>query len=350
MVVLEGKKDPSQINIRSGLKNWRYKLKNIGETEILDIAIIGDSISEGYQVGADTATLKANGFKFILDDYFSSIFEDCGEGYMPYYYPTNSQQAVFGGTWINHTYSFVRISKRTVVDGSTVSFPFTGPSLQIWTGIGTGAIIDVSIDEGEATRYTLSGTLALPALATIATGLSNTTHTCTITNQSRANNFHFAGWMETKGTRGIRTHMCAKSGSSAASFINATKVLPYYTLLAPDLAIIHIGTNDYMSNVDPDTYESNLRILINHLISIGTDVLLLTQTNDRTGYTYNMKDYNDKLRLVARDLGVGLLDLDRKVIRSPRDFYFPPLPSDDIHPTIAGHSFISSEILKVIGN
>ncbi len=347
-IVLNNKGRTLIYNRGNALKNWDSKLANLkaGNNDILDIAVIGDSISEGFQNNVNLATLKANGFKWKLSTYFNALYDDVGEGFIPGYYPSagaGPTPVTYTGTWVTSNYNFAGVSKRSNVAGDKISFSFTGTGCEIWTyQASTMSDIDVSIDGGANTTFTIATSpTTYPKRVTIANGLENTTHTVVITLKSNAY-FHFSGFMELKGTRGVRVHMCAKSGSGIGSFTNNISVLPAYTDLAPDLAIINIGTNDYMTNTVPATFKTNLQTLITHLKGIGTDVIIGTDgTNDRTGFTYEWQNYLDAMKEVALSNNCCFVDTDSRwgsKYNARSNGYLPVANPTDIHPTILGHN------------
>ena len=223
------------INGDSALKTWLSKYKNLGINEILDVAYVGDSIGEGYMLTADTATLLAKASKWKMSNYFNSKpgLDDVGNGWLHFIYPSLSPLTTYAGTWATSNYSFINQSKTTIEANATVSFPFAGTGCEIWVqkapSLGT---IGVSVDGGDEVIMSLADATGFPVKMTITSGLVNTNHTVTITNKE-AKRIHFSGYMEHKGTRGVRVHMCAKTGNVAGNFIDATKNLPWFTLLIP---------------------------------------------------------------------------------------------------------------------
>lgn len=347
-IILNNKGRTLIYNRGNALRNWDSKLANIkaGNNDILDIAVIGDSISEGFQQGANSATLLSGGFKWKLSTYFNTRYDDVGRGFIPEYYPSAGDGPIFTartGRYLNNNYSVGYKSIYTKTIGDTLQFTFSGTGCEIWTfqSISMGNI-DVSIDEGDAVNYDLAvNPTTYPKRLVIASGLEDTTHTVLITNNSTAN-FHYSGFMEHKGTRGIRVHMCGKSGAAAYYFTEASKVLPAYTSLAPDLAIINIGTNDYMTNVAPATFKANLQTLVTHLKSIGTDIIIGTDgTNDRTGFTYAWQNYLDPMKEVALSNNCCFVDTDSRWgsnANARSNGYLPVANATDIHPPVLGHN------------
>lgn len=363
-VVLQ-KKDKTRIYNRGpALQNWDAKLANIqaGNNDILDVAIIGDSISEGFINNASLASLLANSFKWKLTTYFNNKYDDVGRGHIPNYYPSSGGDAgslhTYTETWSGSAYSFAAKSTLTTVNGATCSFTFNGTGCDIWVNKGTGlSNINVSVDGGAPSNYDLTTTpTTLPYVLTIASSLENTSHTVTITNMA-AKNLRYSGFIEKKGTRGVRVHMTAKSGGGSSSFTNATSNLPWFTALAPDLAVFNIGVNDHTSNVVPATFKSNMQTLITHLKGLGCDVIVGTDgTDDRTDdgatpYTYGWYDYVAAMKDVALSNNCCFIDTDRQWggPRNARQNDLIPVGSaTDIHPTIAGHNQIYEVLRDVI--
>jgi len=344
-------------NLAGGLANWTPKKATLdaGGSGILDIVCAGDSITEGYQTGGTLATFRANAFKWKLSTYFNTIYDDCGEGFFPIRYPATGTPGIREtGTWVESGYNFNNCSKYTETSGATLAFTFNGTGCKIWVVKGSGySNIDVSIDGGVATNYDLTAaSLTYPVIIQIAEGLTNTSHTVTITNKDNKR-FHFSGYMEEKGSRGIRVHMGGHVGNKASNFGSPRQyVRDYYTDLAPDLVIYNIGVNDHGAGVvAPSTFKNYVNVFVEHLKSIGADVIIGTDGCDDRIRTYPWADFTDSLMEVALDNNCVFVNTDKQwggINNARNNGYQPPIPSTDPHWTPLGHLQHNGVLAKII--
>jgi acyl-CoA thioesterase-1 len=85
----------------------------------------------------------------------------------------------------------------------------------------------------------------------------------------------------------------------------------------PDLVVISLGTNEYLTQVDPAVFEGNLRRLVQdiHAASPRTAILLAVQwTSHLPNPTYVWEQYKQKIQSVAVSEMAAMVDLRQYLI------------------------------------
>lgn len=166
-----------------------------------------------------------------------------------------------------------------------------------------------------------------------------------------------------KGVGGNTTAMAAKRFQSD---VIAAK---------PDVTVIQFGINDAAvdlwktppateSRVLLDDYETNLRAFVTDLRAIGSDVILMTPNQTRwsapmiekygkspydpadpQGFTFILARYAERMRKVARDMNVPLVDIYALYDTPERKtaLCLDLLP-DGMHPSMAGHAMVAENL------
>jgi len=120
----------------------------------------------------------------------------------------------------------------------------------------------------------------------------------------------------------------------------------------PTLVTVMFGLND-MTRVPLETYEANLKTIIQKCRAVGAEVLLCTPNNiiSTAGRPSEVLiNYCDVIRKVAREKNVPVcdcyrqMDLLRKQNEQDWDFLF----SHEIHPNMSGHKVMAQFIVKSI--
>ena len=105
----------------------------------------------------------------------------------------------------------------------------------------------------------------------------------------------------------------ALGGTTSLNYLDATK-RNLVNSYGPDLLIHMVGSNDYIEQVNPDTYKTRMRSAINSIYS-GTLHLLVHQQRreDRADTGYTWEQYGEKLRELADELtNVFFVDVTQK--------------------------------------
>jgi lysophospholipase L1-like esterase len=147
----------------------------------------------------------------------------------------------------------------------------------------------------------------------------------------------------------------------------------------PDVVIIQFGINDAAvdlwktppateSRVSLDGYEKNLRSFVAQLREIGAKVIFMTPNQvrwsphtlemygrppydpeDPQGFTRILEKYAERMREVAKDLQVPLVDI--YALYDAEDLKQAPcrdLLPDGMHPSEKGHALVAEKILPVL--
>jgi hypothetical protein len=349
-ILLKNKHD-SFLQNPHALERFRQKLISLeqGNNEIIDIAIAGDSITDGYNAGDTTATLMANGYTYLLSSKFAERYgESVGRGYIPTQHPYGKSYIAKTGTWNENGYNVVKNGYNVSTQGATLSFNFNGTGVELWTmKIGSAGTISVSIDGGEAVNYNLQqGTAVFPYVINI-TGLEDGEHTCLITN-TEAKYFNFAGFKEIKGNKGIRIHHCSRSGADS-TYLNWTDARPYWSQLNPDLTIVAIGVNDFGNQTNLTTFKNNLQGFITNIGAYSDIIITTLGPSDQSG-TIPYSSYVDGIRDVVKlNSSVAFLDFDAiwgGCANARTMGYYPT--GTNIHPNGVGHQEIALKLYDAI--
>lgn len=154
-----------------------------------------------------------------------------------------------------------------------------------------------------------------------------------------------AAW-QTQGTNN------AMGGAVTADFLpggrwpSTTGAVEQIRTERPSLVIIALGNNEYLNQINPATYEANLRALVTNIREArpGVDVLILQSWRPaKANPTYTFDKYGAAAFHVASSMGAGLYDLRQHMDPADTDaagIYAP----DKIHPNDAGHSIIASAV------
>lgn len=122
--------------------------------------------------------------------------------------------------------------------------------------------------------------------------------------------------------------------------------------LRPDLVMLAGGGNDLLRpSVDVSGLVAAFADIARPLAASGSTVLLFAGFDPREGLPMSSRirarahEYNEGVRLVARELGTLLVDL-----WSIEPLYQPRMWSvDRLHLSSAGHAFVAAEVLRCLG-
>jgi isoamyl acetate esterase len=133
----------------------------------------------------------------------------------------------------------------------------------------------------------------------------------------------------------------------------------------PDIVFIYIGVNDvwhkqsYGTGTDPEKFEKFYRAIIEKIQAQGATVALVTPAviGERTDHSNEMdgdlNQYCNIVRSIAKDLGLGLVDL-RKAFLEHNRRYNPSnkesgiLTTDRVHLNPAGNQLVAEEMWSLI--
>ena len=151
---------------------------------------------------------------------------------------------------------------------------------------------------------------------------------------------------------GVRVHRLGNGGATAANFASADATLFQAGIsdLAPDVAIILLGTNDHSQNDLPSDFIDDVRVLVDNVRAARPtcDILMLTcADNGLDGRVYNTWDYADAFRLIARAEGGAVVDA-WSVIGDYTTAESRGLYANTSHPNADGGQLIASETIKAL--
>lgn len=120
----------------------------------------------------------------------------------------------------------------------------------------------------------------------------------------------------------------------------------------PDLVYILFGGNDLKDRVPLSEFENNLRQMVKRIQDgAHSEIVLMTLPIFDIPLTKNaIKQYNEVIRRVAKDMNIGCLDIyktyDKQIgwFGSASDYY----QTDHIHPNQKGHQLIYQDIWQTL--
>jgi lysophospholipase L1-like esterase len=291
------------------LRDWSAqiaKIQQAGSGEQADIALIGDSWVQNDLIGSPSRTALqtlygAGGAGYI------GIGNDHGE---PTLTGTSYNRT---GTWTDRDNFPAPVGYGIdIADATTTDLTATVVITSITTDFTIHYIKQVNggsfrhkIDAGGWTTVNTANASTIHATEAI-TGLSNASHTLTIeiTVAGVAGVTMLGVDARITGTNAVRLHRIGNGGATIAQYVSADATIwqAALTAIAPNLAIVLLGTNDDSANIVPATFATNLTTLVTRIRTAMPlcDVLLLTPTaNGLTPGTYGMSDYVAQIRSVA---------------------------------------------------
>jgi hypothetical protein len=342
-------------NREKGLRRWRAaRAKALAGQAKANVNFLADSIGEG--TGASNHYTK--GLAALLRSYFTSApFNDTGVGFIPAHYSTSSgtQWMALTGAWIDdNTYGVCKRAKRSSTVGDTITFTFTGTSVDIWyVQRSGGGSFTVAVDGGAPTTVNTNGATAF-AKKNIS-GLASGSHSVVIT-VSTANMVTIVGYNPYVGaTYGIQFNTMAKYGSVASDHTASTAISMEIDVYDPALTIIALMANDSNVQTGLDFYRTQIQILIDRAFSFGSDVLLVSTGLRDVNLAIPQSAYNNILKELAYQNGCAYLDVftawggdEGYAWHTSNMGLIQDVPGDHVHPNDGGHKDIADRIIKIL--
>lgn len=237
--------------------------------------------------------------------------------------------------------------------GETTSLTFTGTSITVFYNAftTTGApSLPVTIDGAAAASIGPFNTAGIDESATkVYGGLTPGSHTIVISHPGGSTvKFRVHGALVNNGdeSSGWRTWESALAGSQ--TFVSA---IPAFTRqirkVNPDLVTIYYGTNEYINNLAPATFETRLgdvvSAVLNNIRPRPTVALIrgYKPAHNGSAEVYAWPLYRDAVARVAEAKGVMLIDLEAPFANGTG-----LIDTDGVHPTDAGHAVIADTVQK----
>lgn len=284
---------------QSALRRWRAaRSKVLAGTGRAQVACFGDSKTLGYGSSANFYTgAKTKAFPRKLAALLTamglpandrSIF---GTGHVGSLANTllADPRLALGAGWAEFgSYSLGGFFFSNPTDTSSLAFTPTPAldTIEVWDVTNSGcSSYSVNVDGGAALQTVAKGSGGLTLRKTTITGASLGAHTVNVQVSGTPSAFYCLG-VDTydSTTPDVRVHNLgsyALQASQANTSANAWSPIPMITLMAADLYIMQLGTNEWINGVSPATFIANMGPLIAAAQAVG-DVILVAPSFSST--------------------------------------------------------------------
>ena len=359
---------PYAYNLNVGLKRWRQSLGKIDTVK--DVIALGDSILEGAESTITPYKWWTTSWIARLRKKAQTEYGDAGLGIVPCYVPylSNTVQTGFWSyspSWSKQSWGFgfngVFYKSNTAND--TVTFTFTGESVSaiLVKGAALSTSVDFAIDGVFISNVSCySATTINAAEFVVATGLTNTQHTLTITNKVSTALFVIGAIVKNNVTDGIRFNMLGRSGIKSSEYIYTNNIyletaIDFAANINPtggNLFLVALGANDYQAQMSIASYKSNIQAIIDRAKPFG-DVCLIGYGNrsDVISPTILFTDYMTALKELAILNDVAFVDINA-LWGGTYEYMNSTLGYIDgiVHPNVGGYMNIANIMKKIVLN
>lgn len=367
--------------------NWKAKLSaaSVGSGQAV-LAAVGGSSTQGYYA----SSLRTKGWVDLLRTSLQASYGDGGSGFRgagltgivqaadgvpaaaTTAYNANSNNATLSGAWSVGGSSYGPGAKyvftSTVNDSYTVSV--RGTQVDIYIVAGSTAphtTFSYQIDGGTVVTVPTTGTADNIQRTTIA-GLASGTHTVVVRHAGTAGQYVSVCGIAGTNASGVVVNNFGRYGSRSANFSATDETINTawngsYSYPA-DLAILTHAPNDAAGGDSGDTWAKNQRIIMERIRNSGgatgaTDLMLVLPhigTFDSSTLLY--QDYAARGRGLAEAYGAAFVNM-WAIGRNSWNYWNTlgywsnssnpgAAGTDNVHPSDAGHAFISSVIKPLI--
>lgn len=328
-----------------GLRKYRSAIAKVesGTNQTFNICFLGDSITEGVGSGTPIEYLS-KGYTGIVRSKFNTKYGDVGRGMIPVYHPSGNPLWTFSAGWSDSSFGIASAAKSTSAIGETaqISFNGTGIVFIVYKGSNRGNV-NVSIDGGAPTTLSLYNAANTQGTVQI-TGLTDGSHTAVITN-AEAKTVILSGAYEIKGQKGFRINMVGKSGASTPTFLASDFTLAAsIDIFSPVLTVIALITNDIGSNLNVETFKTNLQTIITRAKVYG-DVLLVANNGRSDKIDDVQSPYVNAIADLAYSNTCAFVNIYKRWGLQGSVLGFM---ADTLHPNAPGHQDIANALLKVL--
>jgi lysophospholipase L1-like esterase len=304
-------------NLNDGLLAYRIALSNV-QNQMVRVFGIGDSVMRGEYSSVESTKSWVGKLRISLQNNYGNA---PGEGFIGTYegsLPAGAGsrwtlgagwQAAFGG-------GLQGLYAKSQGSLNPASVTFTGTSVTLlYSRESDGGVGNITIDgSAPATNPTINCFYGQRdhTLSVTYTGLTNGTHTLSVTPATTANVGIEGIIANNDATSGIQVNRLGISGRTSAQWNNALFSQRWNTM-KPDLAIIALGLNDSNTSVPLATYKANLATLIQTFQSYGSSVLLVPYFQPDTGWI-KLAPWSDYVQVnydLADQYNTGLVDIYR---------------------------------------
>lgn len=270
---------------------------------VAKIAVTGDSWAEWRHILATPLT------QMLWAEHGQS-----GTGWLGLYADESGMQSqlvgearlVRTGTWIRrdmHSEAASPDGYAFITGDATATITLTGIRADRirWFYKSQTAVFTYSVDGGAPVTINAGNVGSLRTLD--IAGLTPGTHTLTIQHVS-GNAVHYGGYA-TMATAGVEYSKCGNGGSTAAEWqIVAAQALGIMSIIAPDVVVIVLGTNDTRLSRTADSFEAGLRAMIAawrlNNPSCGFIIVLPPENSQAVGSPL-FREYYDRIVTIAGD-------------------------------------------------
>jgi len=341
-------------NLEAPLLKYRSVLSKRA-LQVVKIACIGDSITEGYWSGRNDLYAYPVRLRMLMQAKYGG--QD--EGLVSV---SDGDRWIFSGAWTNVAKGIAATQRNSSVNGAKATFTFTGVAVDIIYSKNTdGGNCVVKIDGVDKTVLNCYGVTEVLAQLQSYAGLAAGEHTLEIYAPTDGKKAYVEGaYVKTVGdTAGVRVDRRARSGSFTGDW-TSTLMQDAFAAQSADLFILALGVNDCGSLRTPTQMKAGLQTIITKLKTLGSVILVpMMQANEVYDARFvNWKDYVTKYYELADENNIGLID----VYKLFGEAYQPAQTyglfgsgsgvnegSDSIHPSVRGQQMIADTIFKLIG-
>lgn len=328
---------------------FRAALGNSATTPV-NIAIIGDSITEGYNA-SDRLNL---GYVSLIRSYYQTKYGDGGYGFIPVYcqggtypYPWTLTGSWSTGSPAGEGYGpWDRVRWATgAANKATVTINCDAFDIHYVRNTFTNSTWSYKVDGGSSTNVVQTTSPSSIAYETLSvTGLTYGSHTIEVTAPT-SNYVFILGITAKRGTGGVRVHNIGFNGNNA-SYGSQAERTKWISKLAPSLTIIALTTNDFAAQTALVTYNTNLgRIIAQGKLS--GDVLCVGANPRNTSLAIPQSSYHTQMQSLATSAGAGFVDFLALWVNNATQLA-NGWCADGIHPTDLGHTQYKNTILPLL--
>lgn len=302
-----------------------------------NIAILGDSISEGY----NTPNHSTFGYAPLARGTYQRAQASTArpEGIIPAF---RTDRFTLAGTWISSTgaYGPYGVAQQSNSASATATYAFYGTDVDVYYVTDTGtAAFSIQIDSDAAVSG-VGGTTgsAVYGVKNVAAGTGRGFHTVTVTAPASGGYCVFWGIGGNDGAGSVKVHNLGRAGMSANGVATAGNVATMASL-APDLTIFALTTNDFAGQTALATYQAQLVTAITQAKLTG-DVAFIIENNRNLSLSILQTQYNAVINTLAATYGAKfVVDIyTRWGSTNAAGVALGFIDTDGTHPTVAGHT------------
>lgn len=300
----------------SGSTAWQFRAKkaklDIGISSKLKIGFTGDSWTEHSTIPQ------------VFADYFYAKYGKSGDGWIQLNIDNPNQlngivltrdgwSIYDASTNINPTYPTSMDGQYIYATGTAATLSlsnFFDTSIKIFYYDGTGTF-RYSVNGGAPVVVTGAGTNKIVSVTVSGLNISTAT-TLNIDLTGNTGTVVIYGFYAEGTGNGVEIDKMGNGGITAPQYIKTLSYLPQTaSVVAPDILIMIIGTNDFRTNVPLQGFRDGLTWWLNAWKAVIPDaaIIMVAPSQSNATGTYPLTDYRDIMRDVAVNAGVEFYSL-----------------------------------------